>query len=233
MTERQLDQNLNIITSNMLLYRNNSQNGFDWFISFGSMLNLVRDDCKIKGDIDVSIVGDFPALDQFQNYLLQYGFKTSEKIIFPNGRLAKLSIKNEDKMLYGDVVIDYFFWFKAGSYYYHTYNYYHEKAKNHILQTYMCKGTPAWMFKGKCFHANVPGTRYDLPFPRHFGSMLDYWYPKWIVPMDQFGIDGTSLSEAMVMTHDPMDLIKNPKNYEGQVKQSKEEYDKQLARLYT
>lgn len=227
MENQQLDRVLNVITAVMNL------TGKTWFLSFGSLLNIVRDNGALNQDIDLScFYEDKHSLSFFENNLLQYNFKITETVTF-DGAPLKITIRPEEGGLYGSVNIDVFFWFGAGDYYYHTYNINRkEKLQNGNLPTYICKGTPKTFFaKNNCFQYQWPGTRKIVNIPLLYGTLLDYWYPNWIVPQDQFGEDSTSMTQAKVEVQSISDLMDRPMNFGGQVHKSKQEYAKYISRI--
>lgn len=230
MDNEHLSRTFNVLPSILASQQNNS-----WFVSFGSLLNLVRDRGKLSGDLDLSMMyGSIESEERFLRTMLEYGYHPKEIIKAHNGSLLKMCFKNQDTRMFGDYNIDIFFWFQAGDYLYHSYDYFKEGVgPDNTLCRYMCKGTPVTYFDGGRIMAPWPGTKYEIPIPLKFGHMLDYWYPNWLVEMVQFGVDSTSMSKAMVEVDDPEELMENcrhPKIME-QIAKSTEQYWKLVDRM--
>lgn len=150
-----------------------------WFISFGSLLYLVRDRGKpFNQDIDISIIGEH-RFDRILNQLLNNGFTLTNRVI---NDVTKEPLFVELKSPSG-IMVDVFFWIREGDNYWHTYDYMREKKE--IPTTYVFKSLPAYMFDGAPYKTEFEGV--ELNLPNKYGTLLDYWYPNWFIPDEEFG----------------------------------------------
>lgn len=153
-----------------------------WFISFGTLLYLVRDFGKeYTTDIDVSVVDDYDP-DRISYGLEQNGFVVQQKIIH--------SVTGEPLFIAYETSsgnhVDIFFWKKFNDYYWHTYDYNMERPDG-IPRQYVFKGTPAHMFDGVPVKFKWFDLISDTKIPFKYGTLLDYWYPGWVTPDPDFG----------------------------------------------
>ena len=154
-----------------------------WFMSFGTLLYLVRDfGQEYATDIDVSVMDNYDA-DRVNYGLLQNGFVESQKIINSITR-EPLFISYETRS--GNHV-DIFFWKKFNDMYWHTYDYNMERPEFGIPKQYVFKGTPAHMFAGDPVKFKWFDLISDIKIPLKYGTLLDYWYPGWVKPDPDFG----------------------------------------------
>jgi len=164
-------------------------NGMDyvkWFISFGSLLYIIRDKklgLEFTQDIDISIIGPHE-LDKILNALGEDGFTKCRHIINDKtGETLYVDLKSPHGMN-----VDLFVWIKKGGFYFHTYDYMNEKPESGIPEKYHFKGTPAEYFEGEPYKYSWFEEISPLKIPRLYGTLLDYWYPNWYIPDSEFGV---------------------------------------------
>lgn len=151
-----------------------------WFVSFGSLLNFVRDSGRISGDIDLSVFS-LPSPDRVANTFSQFRFMPKKTILDKSGSALFMSFERDG------MEVDLFRWVKAGDYYYHTYDVEMVNPASGILDYYVFKGCPAHLLEADTVEYLWPDERVKMRFPLMYGSLLDFWYPGWIIPNSQFG----------------------------------------------
>lgn len=178
----QFEKNLSLISNILGCSREPTTN---WFVGFGSLLYLIRDykhGKEFNQDIDICYMGaDYESV---RPYLLREGITEDHKIVDNrNGNILFDGLKFEDGMS-----LDIFTWLKSGDNLFHTYDYSMEKPANGIPTKYHFKSLPI-----KLLHPGYQ-VRYEFMYdeytylPRLYGSLLDYWYPKWLTPDPNFGV---------------------------------------------
>lgn len=152
-----------------------------WFISFGTLLYFIRDKKlgrPFKQDIDISLFGDAP-IKSIVSYFSQYSMKPVTHMI---NDVTKEPLHVVFKAHHS---IDIFVWVKANGYYWHTYD--PDMTKDKIPKKYVWKGTPCELMDGEVWKYHWDERVGALNFPHLYGSLLDYWYPGWLVPDARFG----------------------------------------------
>lgn len=178
----QFERNLSLVSSVLGCSREPTSN---WFVGFGSLLYLIRDHkhaVEFNQDIDICYMGtDY---EEVRPFLLREGITSEHKIVDDrNGKILFDALKFEDGMS-----LDIFTWLKAGDNLWHTYDYSMEFPESGIPTKYHFKSLPI-----KLLHPG-PQYRYEYSYdeytyiPRLYGSLLDYWYPNWMIPDPNFGV---------------------------------------------
>lgn len=222
MNLEQLKRVLNVIQLCLNLYSTNAGTPLKWFVSFGSLLNLLRDRGKVDGDIDLSVFFDEADGDRIINAFGQFGYKLEKKIIHnQNHRPLFLSFVPLDKGMHGDIGIDIFFWFAANNLYYHTYDYFMENPANGIPNKYVFKGIKKSILDGPIIKYQWPGTPYEVPCPLRYGEALQAWYPGFFIKDPKFGC---SKAKHMVQVN-RVDDLHNPSIVDSQTTASLKAYD--------
>lgn len=162
-----------------------------WFISFGSLLYVIRDKnlgLEFNQDIDISIVGPHN-YDKIKGRLEEDGFQLVSHI--------KNDITGE--VLFADfkspngLSVDLFFWINHNGYLWHTYDYMAERPENGIPNRYHFKALPQWMMTGEPYKYDWFQEMSPLKIPNKYGTLLDYWYPHWYIPDNEFGVSRTDI----------------------------------------
>lgn len=157
-----------------------------WFISFGSLLYVLRDKklgIEFNQDIDISIIGRH-----------NYEYMRS-RLLEDHWDLVK-EIRNDvtNEILCADfrspngLSVDLFFWIEVNGYLWHTYDYMNEKPSNGIPTQYHFKPVPKWMMNGDPYPYRWFEEISPLKVPNKYGTLLDYWYPHWFIPDNEFGV---------------------------------------------
>lgn len=162
-------------------------NRVKWFVSFGSLLYMIRDKklgIEFNQDIDISIIGAHE-FTKIKNSLMEDGFEFKRSIIHDC----------TGETLFADFVspnglsLDIFVWIKDPDkeLLWHTYDEMNEKPENGIPESYYFKSTPMEYFYGKPW--TLPWFEEISPFniPFLYGTLLDCWYPNWFIPDADFG----------------------------------------------
>lgn len=201
-----------------------------WFISFGSLLSFIRDNGNLDSDWDISMFYGLEA-SAVERAVCSLGhFALSEKVMDPEGVLPlKMTFTAVDPRMHGHN-IDIFFWVETPLYYWHTYNFFQEKTADGRLSQYRFKGIPKEYFACADIRYIWPETKSEGVFPLQYGTVLDYWYPGWKLPMSQFGYDSTSMSRQIVTVQNPVEL-RDLKSLAVQLGESNEQYEAQVKKI--
>ena len=155
-----------------------------WFVCFGTLLGLVRDNGLIKGDKDIDI-GMFyedligPKGDTYLRLIKGFekiGYKLGGIITTDVMPFVPLNMYFNHKDL---PTIDVFAWVKDGDIRYHTYDTKQERKK--IPSEYVLKGVKDVWLKD-IERIRFPFMKIDVNIPRKYGTLLDEWYPNWKIP---------------------------------------------------
>jgi len=157
-----------------------------WFISFGSLLYVLRDKklgVEFNQDVDISIIG-------------KHDYKGMKRSLESEHWQLVKEIRNDitGEILMADfcspngLSVDLFFWIEHNGHYWHTYDYQNEKNESGIPTQYHFKSLPKWMFSGEPFKYRWFEEISPLKIPNKYGTLLDYWYPNWYVPDNEFGV---------------------------------------------
>lgn len=220
--EEQLDRCLGSIVMCLNICQTESGGTPEWFVSFGTLLGIVRDRGKLLGDIDISMLYEENVSQSLVDALCQFNFSVTKKIIHPDtGQMLYVSLEPLDKVLYGDNHLDIFFWYKVGDLYYHTYDYDMTNPQNGIPETYVFKGVEARILRGATWHETWPEMKHIVRLPHYYGSLLDYWYPGFFRKDSMFG---QSRTKQFVQVKTPKDL-ENPQIVGPQIEKSTAEYE--------
>jgi hypothetical protein len=194
----------------------------EWFVSFGSLLGVVRDRGKLLGDLDISMFYEEDVAERMIANLIQFNWQERGRIIHPSTKKPlHLSFVPVDKRMNGGMVLDLFFWLKVGDIYYHTYDYKMENPKNGIPSEYYFKGCHKRILRGATWQYVWPGTANMIRLPHYYGTLLDYWYPGWYRKDSMFG---QSKAKQVVKVKHP-DQLGDYKIAHKQIEASTEEYD--------
>jgi len=174
-----------------VLTYNYMDNPLRWFYSFGTLLYLIRDKNWGKDfntDFDVSILdGEEIDADYFISNMESFGFGLKKKIINNHNKKPLQLVFESNHVDLKGVGVDIFFWIKGGNYYWHTFDRKLEFPKNGIPTEYFFKATPALAFKGEPYKHVWEEIAVPVNIPRQYGTLLDIWYPGWLIPDKNFG----------------------------------------------
>ena len=138
------------------------------------------------GDLDISIVDADMDTEKFKEDMSQFGFPLKRKIVDSrNGKPFQMVFGHHE--IKDAPEIDVFFWRKIGQHYVHAYDYYMERPKGGIPSKYVFKGTPVSAMKGNPVKYTWEEIAPEVNFPMLYGTLLDIWYPGWIIPDRNFG----------------------------------------------
>ncbi len=177
---KQIENTLDTLTDDGMNYQK-------WFVSFGSLLYLIRDKkhgIEFNQDIDVSVVGphNFEKIDVS---LRENGFE----------RVSIIENDQNNEVLFADykspngLSLDLFFWIETPGYLWHTYDYMREGKRNPSF--YHFKAVPKYMMEGEPYKYIWFDEISPLKIPKYYGTLLDYWYPHWFIPDSDFGTSKT------------------------------------------
>jgi len=181
-----LRKDFSTIASSLNIFTQDEITRQKWFVSFGSLLYLIRDfkhGVPFETDMDISITG-------------RHRYERTRKNLENGGWNRIREIRNDftDDILYAEyespngLSLDLFFWFQVGDLLWHTYDYLMEKPSDGRPSKYHFKGTPKWMFEGGIKDFNWLDGEPKLKVPIKYGTLLDYWYPDWFIPNPDFGV---------------------------------------------
>jgi len=156
-----------------------------WFVCFGTLLGLIRDNGVVKGDDDIDIGMYYEDLtknggDGYRRLVLlfkKWGYKIKHEIR-PRGIIPDipLNIHFTHKELPD---LDIFAWYKYKKIRYHTYDVDHTKEVK--PKEYTLKGVMAeWL--DETIMMKFPFLSKQIGVPLRYGTLLDEWYPNWGVP---------------------------------------------------
>ena len=178
------EKDLRLIADILDCYR--PEEGYDdWFVSFGSLLYIVRDmkhGEDLEQDIDISLFKR-NAYEEIRKELLDSGFLFQHHIKHDiTGETLNAHFKSPDGL-----PLDIFVWIEHDGQFWHTYDYYLEKPEDGIPSSYHFKSCPINLLDGTHkIDFNINGDY--LRVPKNYGTLLDYWYPNWFVPDKNFGV---------------------------------------------
>jgi len=155
-----------------------------WFVSFGTLLYLIRDKKHGKEfdtDMDISIVGEHN-FEQIDGNLKENGFEECTRIINDTTKSILFASYKSSNGLH----LDLFFWIKVDNYYFHTYDYMRDSTDGRP-SFYHFKSLPPYMFEGDTINYEWIESMSPLKIPALYGTLLDYWYPNWFTPDEDFG----------------------------------------------
>lgn len=192
MNEQNLQRSANIIKHTFDRLRFGNEH-LKWFLCFGGLLALVRDNGLLKGkdgkvregeDIDIGCL--FEEIN-FQNNVPQLingfermNYKLKKKVVTDtDGKLIYCSFISPVLNL-PDVCVFAWILSKDGNRY-HTYDIKFEGRE--VLSEYTMKGVPAWCFDKVIRWYSKEANR-EINIPVKYGTLLDYWYPMWIKPAE-------------------------------------------------
>jgi len=174
------ESNLTLLSA---ILGNRRDTNHKWFVSFGSLLYLIRDHkhgVPFNQDIDISYMGS--DYDEVRHELMREGIQPVHKIVSDvDGNTLNEGFKFEDGMS-----LDIFTWLRKDDYLWHTYDFSMQHPENGIPSKYHFKNIPAWMLDNQPCRYEFCYDEYTV-IPKLYGTLLDYWYPGWIVPDPEFG----------------------------------------------
>ena len=168
-----------------------NRNSWKWWFCFGTMLTLVREKGEFKkhDDVDIGVFYDEYEPRLIENFAQSTGWEIKNKIVHDvSGKPLFMSLTpNEDaKRAYGNVHVDIFAWVKFEDHYWHTYDVKMEKPKRGVPHRYIFKGVESWIFdSGFVNRDNVAGGMIHGYIPLKYGTLLDRWYPDWLVKREE------------------------------------------------
>jgi hypothetical protein len=83
--------------------------------------------------------------------------------------------------------IDLFVWMEAKGKYWHSYDFWMERPENGIPKKYYFKSCPKELLDAGTYKYEWEIEGAYLKIPKLYGSLLDYWYPNWYIPDENFG----------------------------------------------
>lgn len=186
MEQEKLMRDLKVIDSVLSITSENGEGYLKWFLSFGSLLYAIRD--KDSGgeftqDIDISILGS-ANFEKIKTRFEENGFQMVTHIrndITGTVYFADFKSKN-------GLSVDLFFWVEYNGHLWHTYDYMAERPKDGVPKKYHFKSLPKWMFSGDTYKYFWFQEISPLKIPNKYGTLLDYWYPHWYIPNNEFGV---------------------------------------------
>lgn len=180
-----------------------------WFFCFGTLLEFVRSNKKVfcvDQDIDLGVIYGKCDGEQLIKAFVGNGYRVTQLIVHDvTKKPLNIHFTPDDET----PTIDVYFWIKKGGFYYHTYDVDNERKK--IPSKYTFKGIKAeWIDIPKKIIKNIhekdPEGRFlineygiwtydifvdhgDTKFylPYSYGTLLDEWYPGWLIPNKNFG----------------------------------------------
>ena len=190
MDDESLMRDLRSIRSNLDILNDDGMTYLKWFASFGTLLYMIRDKnlgVEYTQDIDISIIAPY----------------NQEKIISrfeEDGFQIVTIIRNDltDEILFVDfkspngISLDLFFWIECNGHLWHTYDYWAERNSNGIPGKYHFKSLPNWMVSGDPYKYQWFNEELEIKIPKLYGTLLDYWYPHWFIPDNEFGQSRTN-----------------------------------------
>ncbi len=183
-----------------------------WFICFGTLLYFIRDHIfNITQDIDIAIIGEIGSL--MKGIERSYGIN----------KYISSDINNDIlnfSYIYAGISIDVYQFIKKNGYYWHTYDHTISNTgglRNEYLfkgipcdridvdqktiETIMCNPTYGRVIDryGAWQHAplNEPGQEMLLHLPYKYGTMIDDFYPDWIVRRNNFGTSKCTIQKVV------------------------------------
>jgi len=170
-----------------------------WFFCFGTMLSIVRSDMRVAqgkepkfpkkcDDVDVGVFYDEFQPIYITNFCKSNGWVVDNRIVSDTtGKTLYMGLKPREDVadMMGNVHVDIFCWVKHDGYYWHTYDVDMKRPKNGKLKRYTFKGVPAWAIDGGVVErVNIGGSHHCGFIPLKYGTLLDLWYPDWLVPRE-------------------------------------------------
>lgn len=188
-----------------------------WFICFGTLLYFIRDHIfNIEQDIDIAVIGEIGTIKK----TIERTFGIDKFIVSDiTGDVLNFSYK------YGGVSIDVYQFIKKNGYYWHTYDYRMVNPRGR-LDEYLFKGihegcidvndkkiesTMCDLKYGRSItrhgtweHSPIkePGIEYLSCLPYKYGSVLDSFYPDWIVKRENFGTSECTVRKVVKSCRD-------------------------------
>jgi len=163
------------ITGVMTMLLDKEMKPLKWFMSFGSLLRMIRDDGKMKDedDIDIGLIYDSIEPHRLENSFTAVGLQIHHKIVHD---VDKRPLYYNLKGQHSNYCI--FLWYKHKNVYYHTYDVLMEKKSK--PSRYIFKGVPCECLDGDTQELPFRDTYRLVKVPRGYGQLLDIWYPDWL-----------------------------------------------------
>lgn len=161
-----------------------------WWFCFGTMLTLIRDEGKFKkiDDVDVGVFYDDFEPRYITNWCKSNGFVITKHIVDDITRKPlyySIEPMEDIQKITGKFALDVFMWIKYKGFYWHTYDVKMEKPSNGIPRKYIFKGVPENAFSDIIHIDSIAGTSFHGYVPLKYGTLLDLWYPNWIVKREE------------------------------------------------
>jgi len=180
-----------------------------WFFCFGTLLEFVRSNKQtfcIDKDIDIGVIYGKCDAEQLIKAFRGSGYDVTQIINNDvTGKPLNIHFSPPDET----PTVDIYFWIKKDGFYWHTYDVDNERKK--IPSKYTFKGIKAeWIEvpketikriheknpEGRLLINNFGVWTYDMFvdhgdtkffLPYSYGTLLDEWYPGWLIPNKHFG----------------------------------------------
>ena len=187
-----------------------------WFLCFGNILHLIRDrSIENDHDIDIGVFYEDMNKDLFVRGFLKWEYKLKKIIVNDVSKnpfyLSFEYVGRNFKL----PPLDIFAWYLHGKKRYHTYDVDHEGKK--VPSIYTFKGVKDdWLPRHKlplmrddrivrAFFGSKkePIFRFPINVPLKYGTLLDCWYPDWLIPKlgDETGWPMVELSLDLTNRH--------------------------------
>jgi len=245
MTDDQFSRYLNYVTTVLGLHRRLDGHEAKWSLAFGALLDFTRFKDMPQQDFDISMIyGEVFEHNLVKAFIDHYGFELVSRILDDKRKYPlKLTLKPKAEIDMGDMCLDIFCWYKHNNIYYHTYDYYNENPANGVPSKYYLKGIDAEIFEAPIYkqywtkkqrHYQEQEIRYpyEMNIPMCHGSMLDIWYPMWLIEDKQFGVS----KSPYILELQTFDQFRDENLIQTQLEKSRAEYDEfvksRISRAY-